>query len=91
MGDAILFKTARADGEHLGPGSYDLPSTLTNGKLAEAMVDAVAYIASDVQALLRRSRTKIPDHPTTQQPVFAASDVTSVLRRITKNPDHLTT
>ncbi|CAN0427691.1 unnamed protein product [Pylaiella littoralis] len=31
MGDAVLFKTARADGEHLGPGSYDLPSTLKNG------------------------------------------------------------
>ena len=31
MGDAILFKTGRSDGEHLGPGSYDLPSTLTNG------------------------------------------------------------
>eukprot|EP00752_Nemacystus_decipiens_P008392 g7502.t1 len=32
MGDAILFKTARSDGEHLGPGSYDLPSTLTTGR-----------------------------------------------------------
>lgn len=31
MGDAILFKTARSAGEHLGPGSYDLPSTLTTG------------------------------------------------------------
>ncbi|CAM9127432.1 unnamed protein product [Ectocarpus sp. 4 AP-2014] len=32
MGDAVLFKTARADGEHLGPGSYDLPPTLDNGR-----------------------------------------------------------
>ncbi|CAN0079960.1 unnamed protein product [Ectocarpus sp. 6 AP-2014] len=32
MGDAVLFKTARADGEHLGPGSYDLPPTLNNGR-----------------------------------------------------------
>eukprot|EP00903_Cladosiphon_okamuranus_P015744 g14532.t1 len=32
MGDAVLFKTARSDGEHLGPGSYDLPSTLTTGR-----------------------------------------------------------
>lgn len=34
MGDAVLFKTARADGEHLGPGSYDLPPTLKNGEEA---------------------------------------------------------
>lgn len=32
MGDAVLFKTARCAGKHLGPGSYDLSSTLNNGK-----------------------------------------------------------
>ncbi|CAN0198698.1 unnamed protein product, partial [Hapterophycus canaliculatus] len=35
MGDAARFETASRDGQHLGPGSYDLPSTLTNGESAQ--------------------------------------------------------
>ncbi|CAM9555332.1 unnamed protein product [Ascophyllum nodosum] len=30
MGDAIRFKTMKDVYSHLGPGSYDIPSTLTN-------------------------------------------------------------
>ena len=33
MDNAALFKTARPAGQHLGPGSYDLPSTLKNGEI----------------------------------------------------------
>lgn len=44
MGDAARFETARRDGQHLGPGSYDLPSTLTNGEGEETSGTSVPLL-----------------------------------------------
>lgn len=44
MDDAVLFQTARPAGKHLGPGSYDLPSTLTNGEVPRVFFSFYFFI-----------------------------------------------
>ena len=60
MGDAVLFKTAKADGEHLGPGSYDLPSTLRNGKLkVESRPADVSWRDPEPHCTVRQTKTRV--------------------------------
>lgn len=82
MDDAVLFKTARPGGQHLGPGSYDLPSTLTNGEIVLVFEDnhyishrrKVNYSTQWLEVLLTLADSKLHlSYPTPARPIPSCS------------------